>query len=166
MESKYVCHSHNIFNLSSRIALHINFILLLIIRANYTLAHCRGHETQTFITTHNNYNSSPLYASTQSNVTKKELIAEVASDLGKTQKEVAAVVDTFIQHLVDKMEQNKQVMIPKFGVFSNSLRGERKMRNLQTGEIFTAPPVHVPILRFYDTLKDKVNESIRKGKRG
>ncbi|KAK2196935.1 bifunctional Histone-like DNA-binding protein/Integration host factor (IHF)-like DNA-binding domain superfamily [Babesia duncani] len=96
-----------------------------------------------------------------SSVTKKHLIAEVADSLKKTQKEVGSVVDEFFKVLTKHLGSNHEISIPRFGVFHNSLRGERKMRNLQTGEMFTAKPVYVPSLRFYDALKDEVNEQLK-----
>ncbi|AFZ80902.1 DNA-binding protein HU domain-containing protein [Theileria equi strain WA] len=97
-------------------------------------------------------------------VTKRQLITEVAETLNKTQKEVGAVVDEFIKSITKHLGENSEVSISKFGVFHNSLRGERRMRNLQTGEIFMAKPVYVPNLRFSDTLKSEINDKL-KGKK-
>ncbi|GIX61815.1 DNA-binding protein HU-beta/integration host factor subunit beta [Babesia caballi] len=100
-------------------------------------------------------------ASTGETVTKRQLIAEVAQTVNMTQKDVGAVIDEFVKLIGKYLGENKEVSIPKFGLFHNSMRGARMMKNLQTGEMFTAKPVYVPNLRFYDTVKDEINEALK-----
>ncbi|GFE52933.1 DNA-binding HRL18 [Babesia ovis] len=92
-------------------------------------------------------------------VTKKQIVAEIAQTLNMTQKDVGTVVDEFLKSIVKHMGENKEISIPKFGLFHNSMRGARVMKNLQTGEKFTAKPVNVPNLRFYEAVKNEVNGS-------
>uniref|UniRef100_A0A3B0MUX8 Bacterial histone-like protein, putative n=1 Tax=Theileria annulata TaxID=5874 RepID=A0A3B0MUX8_THEAN len=92
---------------------------------------------------------------------KRDIVSEVGEKLNKTQKEVGQVVDEFLSSIKRHLSNDSEVSLSKFGVFKNSLRGERRMRNLQTGEIFTAKPVHVPTLRFYDTFKAELNDKLK-----
>ncbi|KAK1444948.1 hypothetical protein BgAZ_108540 [Babesia gibsoni] len=94
-------------------------------------------------------------------VNKKQLVAEVAQAVEMTQKDVGLVVDEFIKAIGKHLSENKEVSLPKFGVFYNSLRGARTMKNLQTGEMYTAKPVYVPNLRFYDAVKDEINDALK-----
>ncbi|ORM41083.1 uncharacterized protein BXIN_0416 [Babesia sp. Xinjiang] len=94
-------------------------------------------------------------------VTKKQLIAEIAQTVEMTQKDVGMVIDEFVKSIVKHMGENKEVSIPKFGLFHNSLRGARVMKNLQTGELYTAKPVYVPNVRFYEAVKTEINDSLK-----
>ncbi|EDO07853.1 Bacterial DNA-binding family protein [Babesia bovis T2Bo] len=94
-------------------------------------------------------------------VTKKQLISEIAQTTNMTQKDVGIVVDEFLKSIVKHLGENKEVSIAKFGLFHNSLRGPRLMKNLQTGEMYTAKPVYVPNVRFYEAVKAEVNQSLK-----
>ncbi|UKJ89422.2 hypothetical protein MACJ_002673 [Theileria orientalis] len=136
--------------------------------------HCK-YEHKLFSKNHNNTLQTAFISSTpkathelwakqgqRQVLNKKDLVNQVAEKLNKTQKEVNTVVDEFLLSLKKHLSRNSQVNLAKFGVFKNSLRGERRMRNLQTGQIFTAKPVYVPNLRFYDTFKQDVNRELSK----
>lgn len=94
-------------------------------------------------------------------ITKKQLIAEVAQTVEMTQKDAGAVIDEFIKLIGKYLSENKEISIPKFGLFHNSLRGARTMKNLKTGQMYTASPVYVPNLRFYDGVKEEINQSLK-----
>ncbi|EAN31462.1 Bacterial DNA-binding family protein [Theileria parva strain Muguga] len=117
----------------------------------------------TFITHNTTHKTnSKLYAKNKRNVySKRDIVSEVGERLNKTQKEVGQVVDEFLSSIKRHLSNDAEVSLPRFGVFKNSMRGERRMRNLQTGEIFTAKPVHVPTLRFYDTFKAELNHKLK-----
>ncbi|CDR96558.1 IHF-like DNA-binding protein, putative [Babesia bigemina] len=102
-----------------------------------------------------------MYGTLSLTITKKQLIAEVAQTVEMTQKDVGAVIDEFVKLIGKYLGENREISIPKFGLFHNSLRGPRMMKNLQTGEMYTAKPVYVPNLRFYDTVKDEINQALK-----
>lgn len=67
-------------------------------------------------------------------LTKRELVIEVASVVGSTQNEVAAVVQTTLDTIADTLTAGDRVEIRNFGVFEIKERDARVGRNPRTGE--------------------------------
>jgi len=89
---------------------------------------------------------------------KKELVAQVANEMGSTNKEAAIAVDTVFGVVSDALGKGDKVSLTGFGVFEVVKRNERKCRNLQTGDEMVVPAKMAPKFRPAKALKQMVSE--------
>ena len=90
------------------------------------------------------------------NILKKDLVAEVAEDLGFTKKDTEAVVDGFISAIVDHLVAQDTVQLTGFGKFVVAESAARNGRNPQTGEELFIPAKLRPSFKAGKGLKDAV----------
>lgn len=67
-------------------------------------------------------------------MTKRELVIDVAERLGFTQNEVAAVVQSTLDSILEALAQGDRLEIRNFGVFETKRRNARTGRNPRTGD--------------------------------
>ena len=67
-------------------------------------------------------------------MTKRELVIDVAERLGFTQNEVAAVVQSTLDSILEALAQGDRLEIRNFGVFETKRRNSRTGRNPRTGD--------------------------------
>jgi nucleoid DNA-binding protein len=89
-------------------------------------------------------------------MTKKELVKEISTNTGFTQKDVMAVVDSAID-VITKTVSSDEISITGFGKFFTTQRSERIMRNPSTGEQVTVPAKKSLKFRPAKAFKDSVN---------
>lgn len=87
---------------------------------------------------------------------KKDLVVRISKELGFTQKDVTAVVDTMIATIVDSVSAGETVKIAGLGKFTVSERSARIGRNPQTGETIDIPASRSPKFKAGKTFKDAV----------
>jgi len=73
-------------------------------------------------------------------MTHKELISEMAQQLGFTQSKVSDLLDAVVSVLNEKLSENVPVLIQNFGVFETGKRAEHISVNLQTQQRHLVPP--------------------------
>lgn len=93
-------------------------------------------------------------------ISKTELIAKVASDLGLPKESVANVVNTTLSEISDHLKNGCDVTIMDFGSFKVQKVKARKGRNIHTGDEVTIP-AHK---RVKFTAGKKLSESVSKKK--
>ena len=94
-------------------------------------------------------------------LTKRELVAQIASETGLTQLEVFDVVQKTLDGIVDALSAGKHVEFREFGVFEVTTRKARIGRNPNRPEDVVMIPVRrvvkfKPGKRMRDMLADKV----------
>lgn len=77
-------------------------------------------------------------------MTKKDLIKQIALQVGHSQTETAQFLQAFTDAIEGSISRGDQVALPGFGTFSVSERQARTARNPQTGEPMTIPAKVVP----------------------
>lgn len=90
----------------------------------------------------------------------------IASATGLTKVETEAVVDGFIQTVIDTMKQGKNIEIRGFGSFKVKKRKGRVARNPRTGEQVMVEEHFVPIFKVSKELKHLVDENLKKDSSG
>lgn len=89
---------------------------------------------------------------------KTQIIREISSKIeGATQKDIAVVVDTIIETIVEAVASGEKVAITGFGTFDVSERAERQGRNPKTGEAMTIAASKAPKFKAAKAFKDAVN---------
>lgn len=87
---------------------------------------------------------------------KKDIIKKVAENTGMTQKDVTAIVDTFVDTVMDSIKDGK-VSISGFGTFEVVERAARMGRNPKTGMVIEIPGSKSPKFKPAKAFKDFVN---------
>jgi len=80
------------------------------------------------------------FSGKENGVTKRELVVAISDDLGYTQNEVANVVQTTLDTIIECLADGQRLEVRNFGVFEVKERDARMGRNPRTGD-------EVPITR-------------------
>lgn len=95
-------------------------------------------------------------------MTKADIVDHIASGTGLTKVETEAVVDGFIQTVIEALKEGKNIEIRGFGSFKTKKRKGRVARNPRTGEQVMVNEHFVPIFKVSKDLKTMVNENLMK----
>jgi len=95
-------------------------------------------------------------------LTKADIVDHIASGTGLTKVETEAVVDGFIQTVIEALKEGKNIEIRGFGSFKTKKRKGRVARNPRTGEQVMVDEHFVPIFKVSKELKSVVNTSLMK----
>lgn len=89
---------------------------------------------------------------------KNETVKKVASKIeGATQKDIAVVIDTLVETIVESVASGEKVALAGFGTFDVAERAERQGRNPKTGEAMTIAASKAPKFKAAKAFKDAVN---------
>jgi len=89
-------------------------------------------------------------------VTKRELVIQVAEELGLPQNEVARVVQMALDNISEALVSGNRLEIRNFGVFEVKTRGSRRGRNPRTGEEVPIAEKRVVTFKAGKSLKERV----------
>ena len=92
-------------------------------------------------------------------VTKRELVVQVAGELGMPQSDVAKVIQETLDTLSQSLADGKRLEIRNFGVFETKTHASRIGRNPRTGEEVNIPKRRVVAFKPGRRLKHLVAES-------
>ncbi|MCX7984182.1 MAG: integration host factor subunit beta [Bacteroidetes bacterium] len=95
-------------------------------------------------------------------MTKADIVDVIASATGLTKVETEAVVDGFIQTVIQAMKEGKNIEIRGFGSFKVKKRKGRIARNPRTGEQVKVDDHYVPYFKVSKEMKQVVNESMKR----
>lgn len=90
-------------------------------------------------------------------LTKAELVAALAEELGSDKKSAAAALDAITTVVTREVSSGGAVTLPGIGKISCRERPERQVRNPQTQEIITKPADKQVKVTVAKALKDSVN---------
>lgn len=88
---------------------------------------------------------------------KSDLISNVATKCGYTKKDTGAVVDTFVQTVIEAVANGDEVAIAGFGKFGVTERAARSGRNPLTGETIQIEASKSPKFKAASAFKNAVN---------
>lgn len=91
------------------------------------------------------------------NVTKQELVLEVAKRTGLTQAEIKISVEQFLNSLSEMIVEGQSIEIRGFGTFYTKLRKPRPARNPRTGQVIELGERVVPLFKFSNELKKRID---------
>ena len=95
---------------------------------------------------------------TQSNITKTELVDEIASQTGFTQVKTNVIVEGLIDAVTNSVIEGSNIELRGFGRFKNKQRKERRTRNPKTGELVNIPAKVRPVFEPSKELIEKINK--------
>ena len=91
-------------------------------------------------------------------MTKRELVTEVAEQLGYAQNEVSAVVQATLDSITNALADGTRLELRNFGVFELKVRGAHKGRNPRTGEDVFVAEKRITVFKPGKALKDRVEQ--------
>jgi len=90
-------------------------------------------------------------------MTKADLVEAVINATGVTKREAEMMVNTFLESIIDALNNGDGVELRGFGSFRIRSRGGRVGRNPRTGESVQVPPKKVPYFKVGKELKELIN---------
>ena len=91
-------------------------------------------------------------------MTKADLIEEVSQQCSVSKKNAEAIVNTFLECVIDSLNRDEGVELRGFGSFRIRERGSRTGRNPRTGESVEVAPKKVPYFKVGKQLKELIND--------
>ena len=96
-------------------------------------------------------------------VTRADLTDAIRREIGLPRRDAAALVDTVIETVAERLEAGEDVKISSFGRFTLRGKGLRVGRNPKTGEPAPILPHRVVAFRASGVLKQRINDAIGGG---
>ena len=90
------------------------------------------------------------------NITKKDLVVDVAARTGVPENQVKEVIEAFMGQIIANLALNHSIEIRGFGTFHCQPRKGRPACNPRTKEIVRIPERLVPALRFCKRVRERV----------
>ena len=94
----------------------------------------------------------------------KELVAELARRLGKTQKEIGSLLDVTAEAMVETMNEDTLLSIQGFGSFDVRKKQDRVLVNPVTKQKMVIPPKLSLTFKVGTTYKNKLKNLSTSGK--
>jgi integration host factor subunit beta len=94
---------------------------------------------------------------TQSAMTKAELVDEVAGMTQLTKKHAEIIVNTVFESIVDSLKAGEKIELRGFGSFRVRTRGARVGRNPRTGDQVQVPAKVIPYFKPGKELRELLN---------
>ncbi|MGF1669802.1 MAG: HU family DNA-binding protein [Balneolaceae bacterium] len=94
-------------------------------------------------------------------MTKADIVDIISTSTGLTKIETDAVVNGFIDTVIDAMKRGENIELRGFGTFKVVKRAQRVARNPKTNEEVIVPEQYVPTLKISKDFKKAVNESMK-----
>jgi len=91
-------------------------------------------------------------------MTKADMVDVISSSTGLTKVETEAVVNGFMETVIDAMKRGERIELRGFGTFKVVKRAPRVARNPKTNEEIAVPSQHVPTLKISQDFRDTVND--------
>lgn len=92
-------------------------------------------------------------------MTKADIVDIISSSTGITKIETEAVVNGFMDTIIDAMKKGDSIELRGFGTFKVVKRAQRVARNPKTNEEVIVPQQHVPVLKVSKDFKKAVDEA-------
>ncbi len=97
------------------------------------------------------------------NVTKKDLVEEIAGRTGLTQVDTKIVVESFLEAMAHALKAGNNIEIRGFGRFKIKRKKARTARNPRTNEYIKVQEGYKPIFEASRELRKRVDSAYRQG---
>lgn len=93
-------------------------------------------------------------------MTKSDIVNVISSSVGLTKVETEAVVNGFIETVIDAMKRGENIELRGFGSFKVVKRAQRVARNPKTNVEVIVPEQYVPVLKVSKDFREAVNQAM------
>ncbi len=94
-------------------------------------------------------------------MTKADMVDVISSSTGLTKVETEAVVNGFMETVIDAMKRGEHIELRGFGTFKVVKRAPRVARNPKTNEEISVPSQFVPTLKISQDFREIVHETMQ-----
>ena len=88
-----------------------------------------------------------MFGGKETEVTKADIVNQIADATGLTKTDTAAVVEGFLASVVTALRDGEHLEIRGFGTFKVVRRASRTGRNPKTGDVVKIPERPVPVFK-------------------
>lgn len=92
-------------------------------------------------------------------MTKADIVDIISSSVGLTKVETEAVVNGFLETVMEAMKRGENIELRGFGSFKVVKRAQRVARNPKTNEEVIVPEQYAPVLKVSKEFKEAVNKA-------
>lgn len=93
-------------------------------------------------------------------MTKADMVDIISSSTGLTKVETEAVVNGFMETVIDALKRGEHIELRGFGTFKVVERAPRVARNPKTNEQLRVPAQFVPVLKMSRDFREVVAEAL------
>lgn len=93
-------------------------------------------------------------------MTKADMVDIISSSTGLTKVETDAVVNGFMETVIDAMKRGEHIELRGFGTFKVVERAPRVARNPKTNEEIQVLAQHVPVMKMSQDFRDQVSDAM------
>lgn len=93
-------------------------------------------------------------------MTKADIVDIISSSVGLTKVETEAVVNGFMETVIEAMKRGDTIELRGFGSFKVVKRAQRVARNPKTNEEVIVPEQFAPVLKISKDFKESVNDAL------
>jgi DNA-binding protein HU-beta len=97
-------------------------------------------------------------------MTKADIVEKIALGTGLTKLETEAIVEGFLNSVIQALSEGKGIEIRGFGSYKVKKKRARNARNPRTGEKVFVGEHFVPAFKFSKDFKDAVDAGMKGGK--
>ncbi len=95
-------------------------------------------------------------------MTKADIIDIISAQTGLTKIETGAVVNGFLNTVIESMKRGENIELRGFGSFKVVKRARRTARNPKTNEEVVVPEQYVPVFKVSREFKKEVQDVLNK----
>jgi len=89
-------------------------------------------------------------------MTKADLVKKIAKDTGLFRKDVAIIVDSFLEKVKDTIREGNHIELRQFGTYKLKVRKNRIGRNPKTNQTVPVPERVIPVFKFSREFKQDI----------
>jgi len=94
-------------------------------------------------------------------MTKADIVEKVASGTGLTKLETEAIIEGFLNTVIQSLREGNGIEIRGFGSYKTKKKNARYARNRRTGEKVYVPEHYVPVFKFSKDFKSAVDRGMK-----
>lgn len=94
-------------------------------------------------------------------MTKADIVEKVASGTGLTKLETEAIIEGFLNTVIQALREGNGIEIRGFGSYKTKKKNARYARNPRTGEQVYVPEHYVPVFKFSKDFKSAVDRGMK-----
>ena len=91
-------------------------------------------------------------------MTKADIVEKVASGTGLTKLETEAIIEGFLNTVIQSLREGNGIEIRGFGSYRTKKKDARYARNPRTGEVIKVKEKKFPSFKVGKELKESINE--------
>lgn len=94
------------------------------------------------------------------NITKKDLVEQIADRTGLTRVDTKIIVESFLDSISQALQDGTNIEIRKFGRFKTKKKNARRARNPRTNQYIDVASGFKPVFEASKELRKRINDAV------